>query len=135
MLTAMAGSRHAVQNSAVEVEPLPDGICVSRLRTTASQQQSLQDLASTQGQHRRSDSRCQQRVLCQRICWLFKTSTLSYSSPRLQQCTSTTPASTPSLFTPTSRRAWSRSPCPTWCTRPTHQSLLCPILATRRPVQ
>merc|ERR1719447_2408425 len=30
MLTAMAGSRHAVQNSAVEVEPLPDGICVSR---------------------------------------------------------------------------------------------------------
>merc|ERR1712203_1282104 len=27
MLTAMAGSRHAVQNSAVEVEPLPDGIC------------------------------------------------------------------------------------------------------------
>jgi len=30
MLTAMAGSRHAVQNKAVEVEPLPDGICVSR---------------------------------------------------------------------------------------------------------
>jgi hypothetical protein len=30
MLTAMAGSRHAVQNTAVEVEPLPEGICVSR---------------------------------------------------------------------------------------------------------
>jgi len=30
MLTAMAGSRHTMQNKKVEVEPLPEGICVSR---------------------------------------------------------------------------------------------------------
>merc|ERR1719180_371344 len=110
MLTAMAGSRHAVQNSAVEVEPLPDGICVSRfgpisrkpvqMRTTASQRQSLQDSASIQGQHQQSDSRYQLPVLCRRICLSSKTSTPSYSSQRLRRCTNTIPASTPSLCTP-----------------------------------
>merc|ERR1712032_1118179 len=56
-----------------------------------------------------------------RICLLYKTNTPSYSSRRLQRCTSTIPASTPSLSTPTSRRGWSRSPCPTWSTRPNGQ--------------
>ena len=87
------------------------------------------------GQHQQSDSRCQQRVLCRRICLSSKTSTLFYSSRRLQRCTSTIPASTPSLSTPTSRRAWSRSPCPTWSTRPTPQSLPFLILATKPPVR